>query len=117
MARDRWADEIMSDRPVLGEGITGWAIDHREPQLVNEAHLDPRVKTVPGTPDEPEALISIPLVARGAVKGALNVYRLGAGAQFSDEEFELAKRFGTPRLRSTTPRCAPPSSCKRRPTR
>jgi diguanylate cyclase (GGDEF)-like protein len=94
MARDRWRDEIMSARPVLGEGITGWAIDHCEPQLVNEAHLDPRVKTVPGTPDEPEALISVPLVARGAVKGALNVYRLGAGAQFSEEEFELAKRFG-----------------------
>ena len=95
MARDRWADEIMSDRPVLGEGITGWAIDHCEPQLVNEAHLDPRTKTVPGTPeDEPEALISIPLVARGAVKGALNVYRLGHGASFSEEEFELAKRFG-----------------------
>jgi diguanylate cyclase (GGDEF)-like protein len=95
MARDRWADEIMSDRPVLGEGITGWAIDHGEPQLVNDAHLDPRTKTVPGTPeDEPEALISIPLVARGAVKGALNVYRLGHGASFSEEEFELAKRFG-----------------------
>jgi len=94
MTRDRWADEIMSDRPALGEGITGWAIDHCEPQLVNEAHLDPRVKTVPGTPDEPEALISVPLVARGAVKGALNVYRLGDGARFSEEEFELAKRFG-----------------------
>ncbi len=95
MARDRWADEIMSDRPVLGEGITGWAIDHCEAQLVNDAHLDPRVKTVPGTPDdEPEALISVPLVARGAVKGALNVYRLGTGARFSEEEFELAKRFG-----------------------
>ena len=94
MARDRWRDEIMSARPVLGEGITGWAIDHCEPQLVNDAHLDPRVKTVPGTPDEPEALISVPLVARGAVKGALNVYRLGSGARFSEEEFELAKRFG-----------------------
>ena len=94
MARDQWADAIMSDRPVLGEGITGWAIDHCEPQLVNDAHLDPRVKTVPGTPDEPEALISVPLVARGAVKGALNVYRLGSGARFSTEEFELAKRFG-----------------------
>ena len=95
MARDRWADEIMSDRPALGEGITGWAIDHCEPQLVNDAHLDPRVKTVPGTPDdEPEALISVPLVARGAVKGALNVYRLGTSASFSEEEFELAKRFG-----------------------
>jgi diguanylate cyclase (GGDEF)-like protein len=95
MARDRWAEEIMNDRPLLGEGITGWAIDHCEPQLVNDAHLDPRVKTVPGTPDdEPEALISVPLVARGAVKGALNVYRLGARARFSEEEFELAKRFG-----------------------
>jgi diguanylate cyclase (GGDEF)-like protein len=95
MARDRWADEIMSDRPVLGEGITGWAIDHREAQLVNDAHLDARTKTVPGTPeDEPEALISVPLMARGAVKGALNVYRLGDGAHFSEEEFELAKRFG-----------------------
>jgi len=95
MARDRWAAEVMSDRPPLGEGITGWAIDHGEPQLVNDAHLDPRVKQVPGTTEgEPEALISVPLVARGSVKGALNVYRLGPGASFSEEDFELAKRFG-----------------------
>ena len=95
MARDRWAEEVMSDRPRFGEGITGWAIEHGEPQLVNDAHLDPRVKQVPGTTEgEPEALISVPLVARGTVKGALNVYRLGAGASFSEEDFELAKRFG-----------------------
>jgi diguanylate cyclase (GGDEF)-like protein len=95
MARDRWAEEVMSSRPLLGEGITGWAIDHLEPQLVNEAHRDPRVKLVPGTPvDEQEALISVPLVARGTVKGALNVYRIGPGAAFTEEEFELAKRFG-----------------------
>jgi diguanylate cyclase (GGDEF)-like protein len=95
MARDTWADEIMNDRPAFGQGITGWAVEHREPQLVNQAHLDPRVKVVPGTPpDEPEALITIPLVARDAIKGALNIYRLGADARFTDEDFELAKRFG-----------------------
>ena len=95
MARDTWADEIMNDRPVIGQGITGWAVEHREPQLVNQAHLDPRVKVVPGTPpDEPEALITIPLVARDAIKGALNIYRLGADARFKEEDFELAKRFG-----------------------
>ena len=44
--------------------------------------------------DEQEALISVPLVARGTVKGALNVYRIGPGATFTEEEFELAKRFG-----------------------
>jgi diguanylate cyclase (GGDEF)-like protein len=95
MARDTWADEIMNDRPVIGQGITGWAVEHREPQLVNQAHLDPRVQVVPGTPpDEPEALITIPLVARDAIKGALNIYRLGEDARFTDEDFELAKRFG-----------------------
>jgi diguanylate cyclase (GGDEF)-like protein len=95
MARDTWADEIMNDRPVFGQGITGWAVEHREPQLVNQAHLDPRVQVVPGTPpDEPEALITIPLVARDTIKGALNIYRLGEDARFTDEDFELAKRFG-----------------------
>jgi diguanylate cyclase (GGDEF)-like protein len=95
MARDTWADEIMNDRPAFGQGITGWAVEHREPQLVNQAHLDPRVQVVPGTPaDEPEALITIPLVARDAIKGALNIYRLGEDARFTDEDFELAKRFG-----------------------
>jgi len=95
MARDTWADEIMNDRPIIGQGITGWAVEHREPQLVNQAHLDPRVQVVPGTPpDEPEALITIPLVARDAIKGALNIYRLGEDARFTEEDFELAKRFG-----------------------
>jgi len=95
MSRDKWADEIMGDQPLYGEGITGWVVENREPQRVNNAHLDPRVKVVPGTPpDEPEALISVPLVARGTIKGALNVYRLGDNAVFTEEEFELAQRFG-----------------------
>jgi diguanylate cyclase (GGDEF)-like protein len=95
MARDNWAEEIMNDRPAFGQGITGWAVEHREAQLVNQAHLDPRVKVVPGTPpDEPEALITIPLIARDAIKGALNIYRLGADARFTEEDFEMAKRFG-----------------------
>src|SRR5438445_5020656 len=84
----------MSSRVQFGEGITGWAIEHRKPVLTNQAHLDPRVKVVPGTPEnEPEALVSIPLVARNAIKGALNIYRAGEEAFFTEEEFDLAKRF------------------------
>jgi diguanylate cyclase (GGDEF)-like protein/putative nucleotidyltransferase with HDIG domain len=93
-ARDKWADNILSDQSNFGEGITGWAALHREPVRTNQAHLDPRKKTVPGTPeDEPEALITIPLIARDLVKGTLNMYRLGEDASFSDDEFELARRF------------------------
>jgi len=94
LVRDVYADEIMSTTISFSEGITGWATRHREAVLCNQAHLDPRVRTVPGTPMEPEALICVPLIARGQIKGALNIYREGDGVAFSDTEFEIAKRFG-----------------------
>ena len=94
LARDKWADEIMGNHSDFGEGITGWAALHREPVRTNHAHLDPRKKTVPGTPeDEPEALVTVPLIARDLVKGTLNIYRLGEDASFTDDEFELCRRF------------------------
>src|SRR5713226_4013948 len=95
LARDKWADKILASQCPFGAGLTGWGVEHREPVRVNQAHLDPRVMTVAGTPaDEPEALITVPLISRDAIKGALNVYRLGEEATFDDDEFELAKRFG-----------------------
>ena len=94
LVRSDYAEEILSERFPFGEGITGWAVEHREPVLSNQAHLDPRVHFVPGTPLEPEALIVVPLVARGTLMGTLNVYRIGEDASFSEDEFELAKRVG-----------------------
>jgi diguanylate cyclase (GGDEF)-like protein len=94
LARSEWVEEILQTRPAYGQGITGWAVANRSPVLSNDAHLDPRVVFVPGTPPEPESLISVPLVARGLLKGALNIYRVGEGARFDEQEFELAQRFG-----------------------
>ena len=94
-ARNGWAEQVLGTRVSYGEGITGWAALNRRPVHTDAAHTDPRSKTVPGTPaDEPEALVCIPLIARAHVKGALNIYRLGETAFFTDEEFELAQRFG-----------------------
>jgi transcriptional regulator with GAF, ATPase, and Fis domain len=31
LARTKWADQVMSERFSFGEGITGWAAEHREP--------------------------------------------------------------------------------------
>jgi diguanylate cyclase (GGDEF)-like protein len=94
LVRDKYADEIMSTTISFAQGITGWAARNREAVLSNQAHLDPRVRTVPGTPLEPEALICVPLIARGQIKGALNIYREGEAVAFSEMEFEIAKRFG-----------------------
>jgi diguanylate cyclase (GGDEF)-like protein len=94
LVRSKWENEVMAATLSFGQGITGWAVDHREPVLSNQAHLDPRVRIVPGTPDDPEALIAVPLIARGRLKGTLNIYRVGEDAAFTDEEFHLATRFG-----------------------
>ena len=93
LARDPYAEQILSSPGEYGRGITGWAVAHREPVLSNEAHLDPRVRFIPGCPIDPEALISIPLIARGNVTGVLNIYRTGEGVRFTEAEFELAQRF------------------------
>ena len=93
-AGGRWAEEVLASPIQYGQGITGWAVEHRSPVLTNEAHLDPRVSFVPGTPPDPEALISVPLIARGSLKGALNIYRVGEDASFDEDEFELARWFG-----------------------
>jgi diguanylate cyclase (GGDEF)-like protein len=92
-ARDEYADEILKSPSPYGQGLTGWAFAHREPLLVNQAHLDPRVVTVPNTPDTPESMIVAPLTPRGVARGTLNVYREGETASFSQEEFQLVQRF------------------------
>lgn len=94
LVRDRWASEIYRNPIPIGRGITGWAVLNRQPVILADGHLDPRAEVVPGTPaNDPEAVISIPLIARDTVKGALNIYREGDGSSFLPEEFELARRF------------------------
>ena len=111
LARSRWAEQVLAERFPFGEGITGWAVEHREPVLANQAHLDPRVRIVPGTPAEPEALIVVPLIARGSLKGTLNIYREGEDAASPRRSSGSRCGSGTPpRSRSTTPTSARASS-------
>ncbi len=91
---DRWASEIMESPSAVGEGVTGWVAQRGEAVNLAEAHNDPRIAVVPGTPeDEHEALACVPLIVRDVTIGTLNVYRLGDDVAFSDHEFELICRF------------------------
>jgi diguanylate cyclase (GGDEF)-like protein len=95
LVRDRWAEEILAMGNIpYGAGVTGKVAESGQPQLVNDVHLDPRARQVPGTPVEAESLVAIPLIARGDLKGVLCLYRVGEQNHFSEEEFRLAIRFG-----------------------
>src|SRR5207244_3050532 len=94
LVRDAYAQEILAMGAVpYGTGITGMAAETRTPQLVNDAHLDPRAARIPDTPDEAESMVAIPLIARDELKGVLCLYRLGANNHFSLQEFKLAILF------------------------
>ena len=87
------AEKVIADPAFsYGVGITGWAAEHREPVLANRAELDPRVRFVANTHPDPESLIAVPLVARGRLKGTLNIYRAGY-QEFTEDEFRLVVRF------------------------
>jgi diguanylate cyclase (GGDEF)-like protein/excisionase family DNA binding protein len=94
IARDRFAELILGYDAPLGTGLTGWAVDHREPVLANDAHMDPRSIQIPGTPFEPESMVIVPLMAEGEVLGTLNIGRMGGDeAHYGQNEFELTKLF------------------------
>ncbi|HEX2221873.1 MAG TPA: GAF domain-containing protein [Candidatus Limnocylindria bacterium] len=94
LARDRHATEVMQHVLPLGQGITSWAVERGEPLLLNDARADPRAVQIPGTPNDPEAIIIVPLVAKGEVLGAMNIGRIGGEeVYFSQHDFELVQLF------------------------
>ena len=94
LSRDRFAQLIIESTFAIDRGVTGWVVAHGTAECVNDVLADPRAASIPGTPDEPEALIVVPLFVGGEVAGTLNVGRMGATeAYFSAGEFELARLF------------------------
>ena len=59
----------------LGEGITGWVAQHREPAAVPmNAMKDPRFKFFNDLPEDRfEAFLSVPLMSRGRLVGVINL--------------------------------------------
>jgi signal transduction protein with GAF and PtsI domain len=59
----------------IGQGITGWVAEHREPVAVAEkAASDPRFQFFNELPEDSyEAFLSVPLMCRGRVVGVINL--------------------------------------------
>ena len=94
LTRERHAEQVSRYIVPFGRGLMGWAVDHAEPVLANDALNDPRAMQIPGTPADPEALVVVPLIADGVVIGCMNISRVGGTeAHFSQADFELVKLF------------------------
>ncbi|MEE9555145.1 MAG: GAF domain-containing protein [candidate division Zixibacteria bacterium] len=86
------AEAINSMRLKPGEGLTGWVAETGVGLISNHSEIDPRSVQVPGTPIEPESLISAPLTWSGDVIGVITM-RNCKGKQFVQEDLEILTIF------------------------
>ncbi len=94
LARGPFTTEVMAESFSTDVGVTGYVSKTGKAELVVDTAHDSRVSTIPGTPEERESMIVIPLLAKGQVIGVLALYR-NAENRFSDAEFEIARLFAS----------------------
>jgi len=90
-----WVQEIMGESLSIDNGTTGWVVRNRRTRNVPNTRFDEISTVVPGTDDDDEAFVCVPLLAHDRVVGTLNVYRTGADRAFTDAEVALVERFAT----------------------
>lgn len=79
----------------MGQGITGWVAEHREPVVLAErASKDPRFKVLTELPEDTyEAMLSVPIVSRGRVVSVINVQNREARV-FTSREVKSVSTIG-----------------------
>jgi diguanylate cyclase (GGDEF)-like protein len=93
-AHGSYAAEVMADSFPLTQGITGATLRDGRARNVPRTDLDRDAETVAGTPDEPEAMMCVPLRVAARTIAMLNVYRYGEDVRFSAYEALIIERFG-----------------------
>jgi len=92
--RHEWAGQVLGTTWKVGEGFTGHVALTGVGEFTNRADLDPRAVNIPGTPDEPEALLATPLRHQGKVIGTMTLCRVGERG-FSQADLELVDSFAS----------------------
>jgi len=82
-----FAAELMTQRPRVGEGFTGWVVEHGLPQRIDHSNLDPRPAHIAGTPEDDESLLCVALEIGGQVSGALLLS--GQPGQYGDHDLDF----------------------------
>jgi len=74
-------------------GVATWVVEHNEPVYIPDERADERVNVFRAEDAQDGCLIVVPLRGRDGAIGVLTLERLGIGAAFGDDEFELVQLF------------------------
>lgn len=88
-------DVIDSLKLRIGQGITGWVAEHREPVAVaTRASQDPRFQVFSDLPEDRfEAFLSVPILSRGKLVGVINLQHQKPH-EHTDREIQIVSMVG-----------------------
>ena len=89
-----YEDSVRDTRLRLGEGMVGWAAQHREAAMIDDVAKDPRPQPVSGVPLSSKAAIVIPLVVEGRLLGVIRAVKMGVGS-YTQDQFRFAQTLGS----------------------
>jgi PAS domain S-box-containing protein len=89
-----YSDEVMNFEFAVDQGLTGRVVGDGKPRIQNFDDDDDLAVLIPGTSDEEESLLSVPLKAKNAVIGALTLYKTGR-KRFDKENIETLAVFAS----------------------
>lgn len=91
---DPMSEQMMALSIPLGAGITGRVVQTGQGEIVNDVQHNPHAMWVPGTPDEAECILAVPLLVSDRTIGAMSVHRRGA-RPFHPHNLELMGMFAS----------------------
>jgi diguanylate cyclase (GGDEF)-like protein len=88
-------EEQLRAKPLaLGEGMIGWAAEHREAAMIDDVAKDPRPQPVSGVPLASKAAIVIPLIVEDRLLGVVRAVKMGVGSYGADQ-FRFAQTLAS----------------------
>ena len=79
----------------VGEGITGWVVQHGLPEYLPDASADPRSATIPGTEDDlDESMLLAPMRYDDRVIGVIVLSKLGLD-QFDEDDLRYLEIYAS----------------------
>jgi PAS domain S-box-containing protein len=87
-----YKDEVMASAGSIDEGVVGNIARSGKAEFMDDVDADPRSYRIPGTPNEHNSMLAIPLSGPEGVIGVLELYR-PQGKVFTVSDLEAGKLF------------------------
>ena len=94
VVRDPYSHALKDFRPTKGKGIVGKVAATGVGRRIVDAALEPDFQPIPDVPLEPEAMLVVPMVHKGALLGVISLSRFERRV-FTEQEFRILSVVST----------------------